>query len=224
MMRTRFTFLFVTISVLSISNAAGQQQKEWVQSIGVNLLQIPATTIDLSCELSNNHKYTIVGNAGYTINYANSFDFIGFLMSPHYKCANDGYVIKNQSGGFVKAGVKYNFRKSLQRRNFFYLGAFIDNSLIKENAEFYDYNNPESEVEYLNHKVFILGLTGAAGFNFAIANKLSADFGVHISVPSANYKKLYGYSNYIPGMGYMETCGNEKFFPMLVLNLKYKLK
>ncbi len=100
----------------------------------------------------------------------------------------------------------------------------MTNSLISEETEYENWDIPNSQVENLNHKIFIFGLTGAVGYNFRISNKLNSDFGLHISMPSKNYDDLYGYSNYIPGMGYMETCGNEKIFPLIVLNLKYKLR
>ena len=166
----------------------------------------------------------MIVNSGYTINYANSFDFIGFFLTPHYKCGNDGYSMKNQSGGFIKIGMKLNFRNSIEKKNYFYLGVFMTNSLISEETEYENWDIPNSQIEDLNHKIFIFGLTGAVGYNFRISNKLSSDFGLHISMPSKNYDDLYGYSNYIPGMGYMETCGNEKIFPLIVLNLKYKLR
>ena len=100
----------------------------------------------------------------------------------------------------------------------------MTNSLIHEKAEYENPEIPNSPVENLEHTILIIGLTAAVGYNFRISDKLNSDFGVHISVPSKNYDDLYGYSNYIPGMGYMETCGTGKIFPLIVLNLKYKLR
>jgi hypothetical protein len=217
------TFLFGIIALIS-ANVFGQVKERWSHDIGINLLQIPATTIDLTYETANNPRYTMIFNPGYTINYSNSFDFIGFLLSPHYKCGNDGYSIKKLSGGFIKIGMKFNLRKTTEKRNYFYLGAFMTNSMIYEKAEYENWEIPNSRIEHLNQKTFIIGLTAAVGYNFKISDKLTSDFGVHISIPSKNYDDLYGYSNYISGMGYMETCGNATIFPMIVLNLKYKLK
>lgn len=224
-MKFNLKIIFYLIIFLITRNIVfGQEKENWNHDIGINLLQILATTIDLTYEFSNNPRYTMIVNPGYTINYANSFDFIGFFLTPHYKCGNDGYSMKNQSGGFIKIGMKFNFRNKTEKKNYFYLGAFMTNSLINEKAEYENWDIPNSQVEYLNHKIFIFGLTGAVGYNFRISNKLNSDFGIHISMPSKDYDDLYGYSNYIPGMGYMETCGNEKIFPLIVLNLKYKLR
>lgn len=215
-----FLVIFIIIGKVTL----GQEKENWSHNIGINLFQIPATTIDLTYEFSNNPRYTMIVNPGYTINYAKSFDFIGFLLSPHYDSGNFGYSMKKQSGGFIKIGMRYNFRNSADKNSYFYLGAFLTNSLVIENAEYKNWTNSDSQIEYLNHKIFIFGLTGAVGYNFRISNKLSSDFGVQISVPSKNYNDLYGYCNYIPGMGYMETCGDERIFPLIVLNLKYSLK
>jgi hypothetical protein len=202
----------------------GQGNISWNKEIGINLLQIPATSLDLSYEISNNPRYSYILNAGYTLNYANCFDWIGFFLSPHAKCGNDGYSLKKQTGGFIKAGMKYNFRKTIEKRNNFFIGAFFTNSLIYEKATFENRDIPNSQVEELKHYVYIFGVTGAFGYNFKITDKINSDAGVQISVPSKKFKDLYGYQNYIPGMGYMEACGSERsIFPMLVLNLKFNL-
>ncbi|KAF0202307.1 MAG: hypothetical protein FD170_2033 [Bacteroidetes bacterium] len=211
------------IAMISV-NVSGQVKEKWNHNIGINLLQIPATTIDMTYELSFKPSYTLIINPGYTMNYANSFDFIGNVLSPHYDCGNNGYSMKKQSGGYLKLGMKYNFRKSAEKKSYFYIGALITNSMIYEKAEYTDFEIPDSQVEKLNHQIFIIGLTGTAGYNFRISDQLSTDFGVQISMPSKSFHDLYGYTKFIPGMGYMETCGNGMIFPMMVLNLKYKLR
>lgn len=223
-MKPRLKIILSVIIALISAKVSGQVKENWNHNIGINLLQIPATTIDLTYELSFKPSYTLNINSGYTINYANSFDFIGYVLSPHYDCGNNGYSMKKQSGGFLKLGMKYNFRKSTEKKSYFYLGALITNSMIYEKAEYNNFEIPDSPFENLNHHIFTIGLTGTAGYNFRISDQFGADFGVQISVPSKSYKDLYGYSNYIPGMGYMETCGNGIIFPMMVLNLKYALR
>jgi uncharacterized metal-binding protein len=223
-MRLSHKIILSGIIILLSVKVSGQVQEKWNHSIGINLLQIPATTLDLTYELALKPAYTLILNPGYTMNYANSFDFIGYLLSPHFDCGNNGYSMKKQSGGFIKLGMKYNFRKSFEKRSYFYIGALITNSMIDEKAEFTDFEIQDSQVENLNHQIFIIGLTGTAGYNFRITDQLGADFGAQISAPSKSFRDLYGYSNYIPGMGYMETCGNGIIFPIMVLNLKYKLR
>jgi len=222
-MKVNTKILLFGIVLLINTNVFGQVKEKWNHAIGINLLQIPATTIDLTYEFANNPRYTMIFNPGYTIDYSNSFDFIGFFLSPHYKCGNDGYSMRKRTGGFIKLGMKFNFRNKTEKRNYFFLGVYMTNSLIFEKAEYVNLDVPESQVENVNHKMFIAGLTGAVGYNFRISEKLNADFGGQLSKPSKNYADLYGYSNYIPGMGYLETCGKGNLFPMLVLNIKYRL-
>ncbi len=222
-MKFRF-LLFVFLTTFIRAEIYGQAKNVWRHEIGINLLQIPATTIDLSYNFAFKPRYSLLLNTGYTLNYASSFDFAGFFLSPHFKCGNNGYSMKNQSGGFLKIGIKYNLRKAIEDNNYFFFGGFITNSLIHEKAEYNNLDVPTSQNEYLNHTVFIWGVNGEIGYNFKISNRLNSDFGVQISLPSKEYTEMYGYRNYIPGMGYMETCGGAKIFPMLVLNLKYSLK
>lgn len=222
-MKLRLKFILFGMIALLRANLFGQQTEQWNHDIGINLLQIPATTIDLTYELSNNPRYSMVVNPGYTIHYASPFDFINFIIVPNYKCGNYGYSMKTQTGGFLKLGGKFNLRKELEKKNYFYLGSFLTNSLIHEKTDYENMNEPDSELEYFEHTMFIVGLTAAIGYNFKISNKISSDFGLHLSMPSKNHKDMFGYTNYIPGMGFLETCGGEWLFPMLVLNLKYKL-
>ena len=133
-------------------------------------------------------------------------------------------MLFRSAGGFAKVGLKYNFRKTLEKTNNFFVGTFITNSFIYEKAEYQNWDIPNSQVEVLNHYIYIFGIAGAIGYNFKITTKFNSDFGVQISVPSRKFKDLYGYNNYVPGMGFMDTCDAEKsIFPMLVLNLKYNL-
>jgi hypothetical protein len=223
-MKMKIKFILLSFAAIIAVNVFGQEKATWNHTIGLNLLQLPATTIGLSYELTNHPRFALVINPGFTLNYAKSFDFIGFVLSPHYKCGNDGYMIKQQSGGFLKIGMKFNFRGSMNKENYFYLGAFNTNAVVFEKAEFENWEIPDAPVEFLSHKLLIIGLTGAIGYNVRLSDRLKADFAVHLSVPSKNYRDLYGYTNYIPGMGFMETCGNGKLFPMVVLDFKYVLK
>ncbi len=178
----------------------------------------------MSYEISKNPNYSIIYNTGYTLNYSNSFDLIGFFLSPHIKCGNDGYTLEKQTGGFIKVGLKYNFRYTSEKRNHFYLGIHITNSLIFEKAKYVNWHIQNSQDEEMKHFIYIIGITGAFGYSFKISDKFNSDFGVSVSVPSKIFKNLYGYQNYIPGMGYMETCdARRSIFPMIVLNIKYSL-
>jgi len=76
------------------------------------------------------------------------------------------------------------------------------------------------------HHKFIYGFTGNVGYHINIYKKISTDIAVNISyTPDKTVKDLYGYENYIPGMGFMETCGSNKcVFPMIVWSIKYQIQ
>ncbi|MEN8193092.1 MAG: hypothetical protein ABFS12_09775 [Bacteroidota bacterium] len=212
------------LSIFILKNVNAQESANWKSEIGINLFQLPATTIDLNYRITNNPRYTVSINSGYTFNYSNSYDLVGFFLSPHSKCANEGYKMTKQSGGFINLGINYNFRKSFQKNNYFFIGASINNSFISEYAEYQDLEIQGSQVEKLDHDIYLFGFSGIVGYNFKIFNKLSSDLGLKISIPNSKFKELYGYENYIPGMGFMDTCNsNNVIFPLIFLNLKYEI-
>jgi hypothetical protein len=221
--RIQIILVLLTITFLSV-NVFGQGNRSKPQELGINLLQIPATTIDLTYTLSLKPNFSVLLNTGYTFNYDYSIDFIGFLLSPHSKCGNLGYDIINQSGGYLKLGMSYNFRRKFDKNNYFFFGGYLSGSLVYEKSEYTDMVVPNSSTQEQSHSVFLYGLSGFLGYNFKLSEKLNADFGVQISVPSKAYEDLYGSSNFIPGMGYMDTCGGGRIFPLVFFNLKYILK
>ncbi len=217
-----YIFLLLAITLLS-SNLSGQSQDKTTQEIGINLLQIPATTLELNYHLAIKPRYSMVVNAGYTLNYVESFDLTGFLLSPHFKCGNNGYSLTNQSGTFLQTGIRYNLRKVLNDYNYFFLGGYLSQSLVHEKTEYVDPEAFAPPVASFQHLIYIIGFSGELGYNFNLCKQLQTEIAARISFPSKKYNDLYGYSHYIPGMGYMETCGGAKIFPMIALNLKYNL-
>jgi hypothetical protein len=129
--------------------------------------------------------------------------------------------MKQQSGGFLRAGMKYNFRKTTEKENFFFIGGNLIGSVIREKAEYEGWDIPVSPREKLSQTLFIPGVTARIGYQFRISGRLHSAVGIQFSIPSAKYADLYGYTNYIPGMGFMETCGSGKtvLFPMIFLNI-----
>ena len=224
-MKVSSKFIATVILVLISVNGFGQQKEEWSHELGINLLQIHTSTLDLSYEITNNPRYSMIFSSGFTINASNNFDLLGFILSPHSKCGNNGFSMQKQSGGFVRIGMKYNFRSTMEKRNYFFIGASLTNSFIYEKAEYSIWDTNITPAQSLSHSVYIIGASGVAGYNFKISNKLSSEFGLQISVPSNKIKDLYGINHYIPGMGFIETCDSKRrVFPIFFLNLKYKLK
>ena len=215
------TLLFIAFTILILNPVFAQEKKNYKSEIGLNLLQLPATSIDLTYKITNNPKYNLSINTGYTFNYSNSFKLIA-LFGAHNKRLD--YEMIKQSGSFINIGFNYNFRDNYQKKNYFFIGASINNSFIYEYSEYSDVMIPESNIEHLKHHLYIYGFSVIAGYNFKISKKLSSDIDMKMSVPNKKYKELYGYENYIPGMGYKNTQGsNNQIFPMLLLNLNYKI-
>ena len=222
MNKIKVTISLISILALLCPDSMAQNDK-WSHEISTNLLQIPATTIDVNYQLSSASWYTLIINPGYTINYISNYDLIGFFLSPHCKCNNRGYSTKNQSGPYLKIGIRYNFRQTETKDNYFFIGGLLNNSFVHEQAI---YNNPNTvieEADRVKHTQFVLGFTSWAGYNFKIKGKLSSDFGLQISIPSKGYNSLYGDQRYIPGFGYMEPYGRKVIIPLIVFSIKYKL-
>jgi hypothetical protein len=215
-------FYLISLFRLSCLDSIAQSDN-WRHEISTNLLQIPSNTIDLEFQLSRKSWYTLIINPGYTINYSTSYDFIGFFLSPHCKCANKGYSMRNQSGPYFKVGIRYNFRRNETRDNYFFIGGLLNNSFVHERAV---YNNPDTEIpesDMVEHTQFVYGLTGWTGYNFKIKGRISSDFGLQISIPSKGYNFLYGNQRYIPGFGYTELSGRKIIIPLIVFSFKYSL-
>ncbi|NLO43011.1 MAG: hypothetical protein GX109_08295 [Bacteroidales bacterium] len=209
-------FIICTILFLIPKKGLGQEEKIMHHAIGLNLLQLPATTIDITYAFSNNPHYDFLVNTGFTFNYSKSMDYIGWLLTPHFDCGNDGFTMIQQTGAFLKGGMKYNIRKSFDKKHYFFFSAYLCSSWIYEEAD---------KTKRLKHHKFIFGFTGVAGYHIRIYKKLCTDIAINISyTPDKTIKDLYGYQNYIPGMGFMETCRNTNVFPIVVWSIKYQIQ
>ena len=185
--------LILTFIIVSTSYS---QNSEYDKKLSTNLLQLPASTINLSYSTSNKSFYDLVFDVGYTFNYAKTFDFIGFFLSPHYKCENNGYIMEQQLGGYFKLAGKINFRKSADKKFYFFTAITLTNTILHEEA-YFDWFEHEPYV-LLKHTKYIFSPGISLGYNFNIYKNLSADFGIQLSRPIYNRDKLYGYSTYIP--------------------------
>ena len=214
--KLKVIFIVCTIVLLIPRKGFGQEEKIMHHAIDLNLLQLPATTIDITYAFSNNPHYDFLVNTGFTFNYSQSIDYIGWLLTPHFDCGNDGFTMIQQTGAFLKGGMKYNVRKSFDKKHYFFFSAYVCSSWIYEEAD---------KIKRLKHHKFIYGFTGAVGYHIHIYKKISTDIAVNISyTPDKTVKDLYGYQNYIPGMGFMETCGNTCVFPIIVWSIKYQIQ
>jgi hypothetical protein len=214
-------YSLLLLILLNILRVTGQPDKNMY--LGINMLQIPALTINANYSYDIKPFLTPVFDLGYSFNYLKSFDWIGTILTPHCKCNNHYLDINSQSGGYLKLGIFLNLRKGFQKKHYPHLGVFVTNSIVNEkgvdNRLVSDI--PNSGPVNLNHTKYIFGLNSALGYEFSITKRLKTNVDFQVSFPVSNYKTLYGYRNYIPGMGYKDFEGY--WFPMLIFNLKYRL-
>jgi hypothetical protein len=211
--------VFLITSILTLSSF-GQKDKN--QFIGLNLLQLPSSTLNMNYSIENKPFLTSVIDFGYAFGYSKKYDLIGTALTPNIKIS-DGYLLDKQLGGYLKFGGYYNFRKGYYKHDFFHVGLFLTNSIVYENGFYLPPGDltPSSYDTKIKHMVYLVGINSSIGYEVEITNRLKANIDFQLSFPSSNYLNLYSYSNFIPGMGFKDT--DNMWFPMLILNLKYKL-
>ena len=149
--------------------------------------------------------FTPCFDAGYTPNYikANYLNFIRNLLTMRCDCGNSGYDLDKQSSGYLKMGGYFNIRRSVEKQNFFHFGLFMNHSIIHEDG----YLTVQNVQTFLptttpvDQTLYIMVLSTSTGYEFSIAPRLKSHIDFQLSFPGNNYKDLYEYRNYIPGMG-----------------------
>ncbi|MDY0343966.1 MAG: hypothetical protein RBR28_10365 [Lentimicrobium sp.] len=211
----------ITIFILFIGLTSFSQSDK-NQFIGLNLIQLPASTININYSIDCKPFLTPIADIGYAFGYNYKYDLIGHFLTPHND-TYDGYTIEKQSGGYVKVGGFLNLRKNFEKLNFFHLGLFITNSMVYEKGLYLsiDDSRPYAYADEVEHTIYIFGFSSSIGYEFMITNHLKANTDFQLSFPNRKYLDLYSYTNFIPGMGYKDCM--DKWFPMVILNLKYRL-
>lgn len=211
MSRLFLNFLILLIGFQSLSQSIKPSY------IGTNILGLPSSTINLNYSADYSPYLTPMVEMGYTLG-AYNYDLIAWFLSPHCKCS-DGYDLERPTGGYIKLGTYLNLRKDVEIAHFYRLGLFVINSMVHEKGV---YSPPPYELDYpVEHTVFISGLSTSLGYEFKLGKRLKSNIDFQLSLPANNYKDLYSYQTFIPGMGYLE--GGGRWYPMLIMNLKYRL-
>lgn len=211
MKKKLITFILFFLAILCYS------QSSKTSYIGINILQLPSSTIDLNYSVESSPLLTPMVDAGYALGTYDA-DLISYLLVPHCKC-DDGYDLEMQTGGYVKLGGYLNLRRDFEKSRFFHLGLFVTNSMVHEKGM---YSPPPYESDYpVKHTVYISGLSTSVGYEFNWGKRLKSSIDYQISLPSNKYKDLYSYETFIPGMGYQGD--RQRWYPMLLLNIKYRL-
>lgn len=211
-MRRKFIVLILLMIVFE-----SYSQSDKTRYIGMNVLQLPSSTINLNYSVESLPVLTPMVDVGYTLG-AYNVDVIGWFLTSHSKFY-DGYDLEMPSGGYIKLGGYLNLRKDFEKSRFFHLGVFVTNSMVHEKGM---YSPSPYESDYpVKHTVYLSGLSTSLGYEFKWGKRLKSSIDYQMSFPSNKYKDLYSYERFIPGMGY--SGGGEKWFPMLIWNLKYTL-
>ncbi len=207
---------------LLLINLASFGQNKKMQFLGINILQLPASTINVNYSLDYKPFVSTLADIGYTFGHNVNIDVVGFFLTPHIDLY-DGYSGTKHTGGYLKIGTYLNLRRNFEKNNFFHLGLFFNSAAVHETTLYtpIELSLPLATPQPLEHTVYLFGISTSVGYEFKIANRLKSHIDFQLSFPGNNYTQLYGYRNFIPGMGFKDL--NRKWFPMLILNLKYRL-
>lgn len=185
--------------------------------MGINILQLPSSTLNVNYSVESLPFLTPMADAGYTLGIYN-VDLIGSFLVPHTKCY-DGYDVEMPTGGYVKLGGYLNLRRDFEKSRFFHLGLFVTNSMVHEKGT---YSPTRIDAAYdVSHTVYLSGLSASLGYEFNMGRRLKSSIDYQMSFPSDKYKDLYSYETFIPGMGYQGD--RQRWYPMLIMNIKYRL-
>ena len=206
-MKNLLTIVFLILSL----NPIFSQKREF---IGVNLSQLPASSININYEHELKPRINYLLEIGYTVNYQNSYDYLGYFISNHCDCY-DYADLDLTNGAFFKAGVLINLRQDFNKVNYFNWGLFLIQSIVHEKGV-----NLEEHYN-IDDTFFIFGLSSQFSYNFKITNKLSSNIGFQVSLASKNTRDLNSRTYFVPGMGRNELS---TAFPMIRIDLKYRIK
>lgn len=214
--RIRVVVLLLLFNTLFFTSYANRVWYYDRGSFGFDVIRLTATTLEVSYIEPFNDNISIVFNPGYTVDYSKSVDVVGFFLSPHCKCANDGYFLTQQSGAFINVGTEFNLKKEFLS-NYFFIGVFFNGGYIHEKAKYIE--TSLSKEEKLKHTIFTYGAGMYVGYDFFIHKKWRGDIAFQVAAPR-NIDDLYGYKNYVPGMGFSEVAKDNG----IIMNVKGRLK
>jgi hypothetical protein len=219
--------LHIIILTLLWSGLHAQEDFNKSFSIGTNLIKIQASTIDIIADYHFKNYLDFSVNTGYALNHIQPD--LSIFLTGMCKGGNDGYIIQGRQGWYFKFGARYNFHKTDDSKFYFFSGVYLASSFIQEKT-LYDmtWDNPnlypsDSSMVLLGHKMYMFGFTAYGGGSIKLAKRLFLEIGLEAGFPTIKYKELYGYENFIPGIGAKANSDNAYWFPQILVNMKYKI-
>lgn len=207
--------IIVSMTLCIAMMVAGQETGSRSQYIGINIPQLIGTQLNLNYSAEIWPYFTPYIEIGYGINVKDQA-----LSPPYCDCDNDGYTMDKISGAYGKLGIFINLRKSFQKNNYFHFGLFFNNTSVYEKG-IYEHFTPDMDLikTPVSHTKYITGMSVSVGYRFRMWKRFRSSVNFQLSFPDKTYKDLYGYENYIPGMGGKNYDGY--YFPMLIWNVQY---
>ncbi len=185
--------ILISILLSLIFSLGSLSQEEKTSYFGINIPPLFGTTLELGYELNIKSNLSLDVYGGYTFNNE--------LESKCFE-ENEKLKVNKMSGGFFKLGVRYNWRKNLNRFAPF-IGVNLVNSIsIEEGTQEiggFINNEPTISLEQVVSNRYNLGISGIIGITSNSTKKINLDFGVQFGRLIVN--NLLSCKSYMPGMG-----------------------
>lgn len=215
--------LLIIIVLLIFADKLCAQNTNKQQLVGIDLFQLPATTLSCKYQFVKKNKFSINTNIGFTVNYANSLDLIGYWTSLNFTDdANALYDKEVENGAFINLGIQYNFR-NIYEKNHFYIGLYLTNSYVYEKG-LQGYVDNDIVYDEVEHRKYLIGVASNVGYHFRTKKRLLLDFGIQFSKRFNDNGQLFGHENYIPGLGFNAYNEGNPIYHLIYFNLCYLLK
>ena len=182
-MKTKIILIvFLSLSFLLKINA----QSEKPQFVGINLIPLLGTAIELGYELNLKPNLAFDFHTGYMI----SAELAGPLR------IGTPYMLQKNAGFFFKIGSRYNFRSNLNKFAPF-IGINIVNAIAIEEGFYHESDAVLSE--WVEENSYNLGVSGIIGITSPATKRINVDLGVQVGKLLVN--NLLAYQSIMPGMG-----------------------
>lgn len=207
-MRVYFLSLFFFTSLIS--------HAQWKTSVGINIPPIIAKSAEINSEFSRHPGYSLNFNLGYTFKTGHS----GLI---DYK-VNDRISERRTSGAFFKAGARV-YPTSIsgkQKRNHFFLGAFLILSQYRQTALFEKLEVSDTYIP-VSSRGTALFPAATIGFQHHLTRFLILDWGLQKSFVLRENNYLGSRRrNYQPGAGSPQSDPFVGYFQGIIA-FKYQL-
>ncbi|MEN8928614.1 MAG: hypothetical protein ABF242_02945 [Flavobacteriales bacterium] len=205
------TTSFLLLFSFNYFSQEGKIEQEKTQYISINLPPLLGNTIELGYEKNKNLNWSFDVYGGYTFDSK-----LNGLCTKEYT----GLEIQEKSGGFLKIGARYYWRKKIKILSPF-IGVSLVNSISVEKATQqtgrFENGLPTLYIEDIISKKYNLGISAVIGITIKATSRFNFDLGIQAGGLIVN--NLVDCNSYMPGMGAEGLLGKTQG----VLRLKYRI-